>query len=62
MTGGEFRKWRRRCGLTAPEAAKALGVSRRTIFYLQTRVRIPGPFILATAAVESKINCEREAS
>jgi len=60
MTGNDFRSWRLRCGLTVPEAAAALGVCRRTIFYLQAKPRIPGPIRIAAVAVESEINREKE--
>lgn len=60
MTGNDFKAWRLRCGLTVPEAAAALGVSCRTIFYMQTRPRTPGPISIATVAVESEINREKE--
>lgn len=63
MTGKDFRAWRIRCGLTAPAAAKALGVSRRTIFYLQTSKNIPRLTAIAAAAVESEITRnEKEAA
>lgn len=62
MTGSDFRAWRIRCGLTAPEAATALGVSRRTIFNLQAKPRIPGPICIATVAVESEISRKKEAA
>lgn len=62
MTGNDFRAWRLRCGLTAPEAAEALGVSRRTIFYLQAKPRIPGPISIATVAVENEIDRVKEAA
>jgi hypothetical protein len=62
MTGNDFRAWRLRTGLTAPAAATALGVSRRTIFNLQVRPQIPGPICIATVAVEDQINREKEAA
>jgi predicted DNA-binding transcriptional regulator AlpA len=55
MTGADFRSWRLRCGLTAPAAARILGVSRRQIFYLQTSKEIPRAMAIAAAAVESEI-------
>lgn len=61
MNGKDFKNWRLRCGLTVPEAAEALGVSRRTIFNLQARPIIPGPTRIATITVESEINCKKEA-
>jgi len=62
MTGNDFRSWRLRNGLTALEAAAALGVSCRTIFNLQAKPRIPGPICIATVAVESEINRKKEAA
>jgi len=62
MTGNDFKNWRIRCGLTAPAAAAALGVCRRTIFNLQAKSRIPVPICIATVAVESEINREKEAA
>jgi len=56
MTGNDFRAWRLRCGLTVSEAAKVLGVSRRTIFNLQAAKTISRTTAIAAVAVESEIN------
>jgi DNA-binding XRE family transcriptional regulator len=62
MTGNDFRVWRLRCGLTAPAAAKVLGVSRRTIFNLQVAREIPRTTAIAAVALESEINRRKEAA
>lgn len=62
MTGSDFRAWRIRCGLTAPSAARLLGVSRRTIFNLQTAMKIPRAMAIAAAALEIEINRQKEAA
>ena len=35
MTAKQFRRWRRRSGLSLTGAARALGISRRTVEYYQ---------------------------
>lgn len=55
MTGAEFREWRYRCSLTAPVAAKILGVSLRTIYYWQRAMELPRTTSLAVAAVDASI-------
>lgn len=62
MTGGDFRAWRLRCGLTVPAAAQALGVSKRTIYNLQAAQGIPRTTAIAAAAVEIEINNQEEAT
>jgi DNA-binding XRE family transcriptional regulator len=53
MTPEEFRRWRERNSYTLNTAAKALGLSRRTIAYYEEGSRaIPRVVALATRALE----------
>ena len=41
MTGSDFREWRKAAGMTQIEAARAIGVSRRTIQEWEADAPIP---------------------
>lgn len=54
MPAARFRSWRERNGLSLSGAAKALGISRRTIAYYDSGTRlIPKTILLATKGYEA---------
>ncbi len=55
MDAGAFIAWRKRLGLTAIAAARALGSSRNTVDGYENGRHIPRSIALACAAIEAKI-------
>ena len=51
MTGGDFARWRERLGLSLTEAAKVLGVGRRTVTGYLKKDRLPPVVAIACRAI-----------
>lgn len=51
MTPTEFKEARQKLGLTQPQMADALGVSKRTVAGIETGVEVPRLYALAVAGL-----------